>query len=69
MVWLHQSDTALEGVYCYHFLMMTILTVFGINGYCVLIFNGMSPSSSWGDYQGVGFDDRQFILRQISFLL
>ena len=69
MVWLHQSDTALEGVY-----LLSISDDDDPNGiwYNWVLrsdLNGMSPSSSWGDYQGVGFDDKAiyFTSNQFSF--
>ncbi len=69
MVWLHQNDAASEGVY-----LLSVSDDDDPNGvwYNWVLrsdLNGMTPSGTWGDYQGVGFDDKAiyFTSNQFTF--
>nr|HPN37815.1 hypothetical protein [Melioribacteraceae bacterium] len=69
MVWLHQNDASSEGVY-----LLSVSDDSDPNGiwYNWVLrsdLHGMTPSSSWGDYQGVGFDDKAiyFTSNQFTF--
>ncbi len=69
MVWLHQNDTNMEGVYLLSISDDDDPNGIWFNWVLRSDLNGMTPSSTWGDYQGVGFDDKAiyFTSNQFSF--
>ncbi|MFH0733734.1 MAG: T9SS type A sorting domain-containing protein [bacterium] len=69
MVWLHQDDNALEGVYLLSVSDDEDPNGVWFNWVLPSNMNGNTPSNSWGDYQGVGFDDKAiyFTSNQFSF--
>ncbi len=69
MVWLHQNDASSEGVYLLSISDDDDPHGVWFNWVLRSDLNGMTPSSSWGDYQGVGFDDKAiyFTSNQFSF--
>ncbi len=69
MVWLHQNDNALEGVYLLSVSDDADPNGVWFNWVLPSNMNGNTPSNTWGDYQGVGFDDKAiyFTSNQFSF--
>ena len=68
MVWLDQDDASARGYYLVSVSADSIPIGTWYNYALPSTVNGSTPSNSWGDYQGVGFDNQAIYLTSNQFV-